>query len=155
MHGVCSSSVTRVPGVLRKGCSQHICWKVSENVSMSCPAHPRLMQMHDMTGREAVSCAISDQQPKGLVLQSDKVTPSMTRSSQPELSWSYFTLPLDGRVDLYNTVPLSASPWCLDGNLINVATFNFQYQEITKTHVDRGQEYLFFFLNNRHYGCFL
>ena len=44
------------------------------------PSPPKLMQMHNMTDREAISCPISDQQPKGrLALQSGKVTPATAR----------------------------------------------------------------------------
>lgn len=64
---------------LRKRCCQRVCREVSENFSVICPPSPfptaGLMQMYGVTDREAISRAIPDQQPKGLVLQSGKVTP--------------------------------------------------------------------------------
>lgn len=54
--------------VMCEECS--ICCKVPENFTMISPdppSPPKLMQMHNMTDREAISCPISDQQPKGEV----------------------------------------------------------------------------------------
>lgn len=90
VHAVCFSGVTYFHSVHRKRCWQHICWKVPENFSMSCPASPSACKCTSwVTGRlSLVLFQIST--PRGFLLQSDKVTPSMTHSPHG-MKWLHVT----------------------------------------------------------------
>lgn len=76
------------------------CDSEKDAASASAARWSGLMQMHRVTDREAISRAIPDQQPKGLVLQSGKVTPLNDTFYSGELRRCHVETPLDGSIHL-------------------------------------------------------